>query len=179
MFNHAVYKDEDEILSKIFTCLPDIDHLYLETMFDKFPKSPIQFAKLRTLEFGIVRHPVKMNSISELIRISCPNLKTLKIYWIGCLGMNMLENILTSAEYLEELFLGNYELSLDEVEVIRAKGKNLRKLTVYDCLSDTIKIILSGLHGTKIQVTTWDREYETMDENCTYHRTGSTCEFSL
>lgn len=156
----------------------------------------MHFAKLHTLEIEAVRYPAR---VIEFIRIACPNLKTLKIYhWIGgraVLQKSVLENMLMSAEHLEELHLGSqsetdtFELRLEAVEVIKAKGKNLKRLTVFTSFPDTMKATLAGFHGTQIHAMAWNRNYqepEEMDENYKHQmksnerkRTLSTCEFRL
>lgn len=95
---------------------------------------------------------------------------------------NELENLLTSAEQLEELYLGNYDISLEDVEIIKAKGKNLKRLRVYRCGSDTIKETLAGFHGTKIHAIAGTRNYippAEMNETIKYERGCPTCDFSL
>lgn len=160
--------------------------------FGKFPKLPVQFAHLHTLEIEAVRYPAVL---VELIKMACPSLTTLRIYWIGGRAMKqqVLENILTSAKDLEELHLGtetdNFELTMEGVETIKVEGKKLRKLTVFTSCPDTMKKTLEGFRGTPIYATAWQRNHvklEEMDENFGSQNNSqsvkkliSTCEFSM
>lgn len=170
---------------------PHIEHLRLPVSHGKFPKAPIILEKLHTLEIEGLCYLAQANRVVEIVKLS-PHLKTLKIYWIGCRGLNSktLKDILRAAPNLETLFLGSknsdFEFTNEMLQILKSEGKKLKKFTTYTSNVDEMRAKMREIHDSGIKCTALSQDYVIEDWNrseyekrAEYTKDISTCEWKI
>jgi hypothetical protein len=171
-FTLCSFKDKDEVIPQITSFLPHITFLRLPMNYGCIPFniSSITFNKLLTLEVEAVKYQLHVNKLMQLLKMS-PNLKALKIFWIGNHAKcDLFNNLFKNINNLEELHLGSptdtFELTSDLIEIIKeeSEGLKIRKLSTFsddvEMTRERIKILQTSRN---INCVVLEREYENVE----------------